>query len=339
MTEYNENEIADVGTIDDSVRVMKILSSAEDLLDYWDDSNDDDAIGYNQKDHNKNTMMLFEPTPIGPNGVEHIVSSEYPVAPQASSVDDICEAMLPMARNAPLSSAKVSSQVQSPSIFDTSNTKSNNASLTRHMKRQRLMMESPHPHDHAASVTAGRCTLTTAAPSSSSSDNRSSNSNSRDTRHHFRQYQASQWMERFEDLVQYKKTFGHCLVPHDFPSNQKLAQWVKRQRYQYKLKYMGRHSTLTDARQQELEQMGFVWDSHQAAWYERLECLKRFRQEFGHCNVPSKYQPDRSLAIWIKCQRRQMKLYRKGKKSTMTPERSRQLDRLSFDWNPRSLSS
>jgi hypothetical protein len=151
-----------------------------------------------------------------------------------------------------------------------------------------------------------------------------------------RQYQSDQWSDRFQDLVDFKEQIGHCLVPHNYPLNQQLAQWVKRQRYQFKLKNMSRHSTLTGIRQEALEEMGFVWDSHKAAWIERLEALKLFKAEHSHCNVPSNYD-DRALAIWVKCQRRQYKLYTKGERSTITEERFRELDGMDLDWNPRNL--
>jgi len=152
----------------------------------------------------------------------------------------------------------------------------------------------------------------------------------------FRPYQFDQWKDRFQDLVAFREKNGHCLVPHNFPENQQLAQWIKRQRYQYKLKQMHRHSTLTDERQITLESMGFVWDSHRAAWIERFEALKEFRAKHGHCSVASNYV-DRSLAIWVKCQRRQYKLYQQGSRSTMTEERFAQLDEMGFCWNPRNL--
>jgi hypothetical protein len=153
----------------------------------------------------------------------------------------------------------------------------------------------------------------------------------------FRRYQADQWSERFQELVIFRQQNWHCLVPHDFPVNQQLAQWVKRQRYQHKLKQMSRHSTLADEREAALEEMGFIWDSHKAAWEERFLSLYDFyKKQEGHSNVPSNF-PDRTLAIWVKCQRRQYKLYTRGKRSTMTAERIYQLEQLGFVWNPRNL--
>ncbi len=153
----------------------------------------------------------------------------------------------------------------------------------------------------------------------------------------FRRYQADQWNERFQELVIFRQQHGHCLVPHNFPENQQLAQWVKRQRYQHKLKQMSRHSTLTDEREAALEEMGFIWDSHKAAGEERFLSLYDFyKRQQGNSNVPSNF-PDRTLAIWVKCQRRQYKLYTRGKRSTMTAERIYQLEQLGFVWNPRNL--
>jgi hypothetical protein len=152
----------------------------------------------------------------------------------------------------------------------------------------------------------------------------------------FRFYQSEQWNDRFDDLVEFRTQHGHCLVPHDFSENPPLAQWVKRQRYQYKLKQEKRHSTLTDEREAKLEAMGFIWDSHKAVWEEKYKGLCYFREKRGHSNVPSKYD-DKPLAIWVKCQRRQYKLFLKGEQSAMNLERVVKLEFLHFVWNPRNL--
>lgn len=152
----------------------------------------------------------------------------------------------------------------------------------------------------------------------------------------FRDYEADQWTERFTELLQFKEANGHCLVPHTYPANPLLSQWVKRQRYQFKLKALGRHSTLTDDRQQMLEVAGFVWHCHQASWYEKLDALQKYQAHYGDCRVPPNYH-DRSLAVWVKCQRRQWKLFRKGQRCSITKHRIDILDKMGFEWNPRGL--
>ena len=47
----------------------------------------------------------------------------------------------------------------------------------------------------------------------------------------FRPYQAEQWTEKFDELIEFRKERGHCCVPHTFKENPSLARWVKRQRY------------------------------------------------------------------------------------------------------------
>ena len=157
-------------------------------------------------------------------------------------------------------------------------------------------------------------------------------------RRRFRAYEEDQWTERFNELLQFKDAHGHCLVPHTYPENLLLSQWVKRQRYQFKLKAQGRHSTLTGDRQQMLEAAGFVWHCHHASWYEKLEELKKYQACYGDCRVPPNYH-DRSLAVWVKRQRRQWKLLRKGRTQVcaISKHRIALLEKMGFEWNPRGL--
>lgn len=152
----------------------------------------------------------------------------------------------------------------------------------------------------------------------------------------FRPYQSGQWSEKFAELCQYRQRMGHCLVPHTFNENLPLARWVKRQRYQYKLMVEGKPSTMTEERVTALQDIGFVWDSQGAAWEERLAELMDFVRIFAHANVPSNYAENPQLATWVKCQRRQYKLFIENKPSNMTQERINKLESLGFEWELRS---
>lgn len=149
----------------------------------------------------------------------------------------------------------------------------------------------------------------------------------------FRAYQAENWTEKFEELLRFREENGHCLVPNCHPENPALAQWTKRQRYQYKLKQDGKRSTITDERVRALDEAGFVWDSHKAVWAERLEELKEFKKRYKHCNVPSRYKPNHQLAIWVKRQRRQWKNKIDRLPNCMTDERQRALEAIGFVWD------
>ena len=150
-------------------------------------------------------------------------------------------------------------------------------------------------------------------------------------RHQSGRFHDSQWSERFEELRSYKDRTGNTLVPqHSHHENPQLARWVKRQRYQYK------GSNMTQDRIKALEGIGFVWDSHSAAWQERMRELKEFKKSYDHCNVPTTYAANKQLAAWVKCQRRQYKLHLEGKDTNMTPERICDLESIEFEWLFRS---
>jgi hypothetical protein len=94
---------------------------------------------------------------------------------------------------------------------------------------------------------------------------------------------------------------------------------------------------MTPERLEALQALGFTWDSHSVAWYERWQELAKFKQRYGHPSVPKQYPENRKLAIWVKCQRRQYKLYASGQCSNMTPDRIEHLNSLGFVFNPRSV--
>jgi hypothetical protein len=117
----------------------------------------------------------------------------------------------------------------------------------------------------------------------------------------FRLHQSEHWRDRFAELVAYREKNGHCLVPNAFKDNVPLAEWVKRQRYQYKLKRLGHHSSMTDDRVRALEGLGFVWNSHDEVWEERFNDLTNYKAMNGNCNVPTRgYTPNPQLGIWVK---------------------------------------
>ena len=154
----------------------------------------------------------------------------------------------------------------------------------------------------------------------------------------FKPFHEEKWSHRYKELMHFHQEHGHAAVPHTYPPNLQLARWVKRQRRQYKLLKEHKPSTMTLERLEMLNQLDFVWDSHEVNWREKLMALDKFRREHGHCNVPSNYY-DKKLATWVKCQRRQYKLYMDGKGSAMCPERINQLEGRGFEWEVRSSSS
>mmetsp|Transcript_2171 Transcript_2171/g.3991 ORF Transcript_2171/g.3991 Transcript_2171/m.3991 type:complete len:934 (-) Transcript_2171:103-2904(-) len=77
-----------------------------------------------------------------------------------------------------------------------------------------------------------------------------------------------QWDERYNELVEFKKANGHCLVPQRYPSNPSLGTWVNTQRRHYKLLQDGRRSCLTEDRLKKLNEIGFVWSTQSSSAHE-----------------------------------------------------------------------
>ena len=57
------------------------------------------------------------------------------------------------------------------------------------------------------------------------------------------------WNQRFEELKDYKKQFGHCNVPWKYKANPQLGTWVAHQRSR----------TSNERRRAKLESIGFEW--------------------------------------------------------------------------------
>ena len=112
-----------------------------------------------------------------------------------------------------------------------------------------------------------------------------------------------------------------------------LPKWVKRQRYQYKLKMNGKHNTMTDERAQALEAIGFAWSSQDEVWEMRYEELCEYAKDHGHCNVPSEWAENTHLAVWVKCQRRQYRIRQGENNSGISDYRIAKLKTIGFKWN------
>ncbi|GMH37356.1 hypothetical protein BSKO_05229 [Bryopsis sp. KO-2023] len=138
-------------------------------------------------------------------------------------------------------------------------------------------------------------------------------------------YVRKRWTERYQELVVFKETHGHCRVPQMQPG---LGEWVKRQRQHLKKGHM----SLEDY--EDLLKIGFIFDGVSDKWsrsFKRLEC---FSQEFGHCCVPdgdsdiNKRYPE--LAAWVRQQRH---FQRTGQ---LSRDRFKRLDKIGFVWDLQS---
>jgi Helicase associated domain len=98
---------------------------------------------------------------------------------------------------------------------------------------------------------------------------------------------------------------------------------------------------LSDERETLLNEVGFVWDSHQASWNDHCQQLEAFFHAFGHFQIPSSADNAEyaSLSIWCKHQRRQYRNFVQGTgNTTITYDRIQKLEAIGFEWDPRNLA-
>jgi len=152
--------------------------------------------------------------------------------------------------------------------------------------------------------------------------------------------QRSSWKVRYEELQQFQIQNGHCRVPTVYAENPKLGQWVNSQRTQYKYFLDHKPTSLTEEKIRLLDGIGFLWrvdrahtgQRHRKTWDERLEELRQFRSEHGHCVVPILYVDNPKLGHWVNSQRTSYKYLQEGKPSSLTDDRIRSLNELGFAW-------
>lgn len=141
------------------------------------------------------------------------------------------------------------------------------------------------------------------------------------------------WQEHFKELVEYKKQHGHCNVPFDYEGNNFLGLWVSNQRTRFRLLKEGKPSHLTRNRVEQLNKLGFEW-AIRRTWKQRYNELVKFKNLYGHCNVPKQQQdkPGPQLSMWVVQQRTEYRNKKKGKPSSMTTDRIKRLEKIGFEW-------
>ena len=125
-----------------------------------------------------------------------------------------------------------------------------------------------------------------------------------------------EWLDRFNELTDYKAENGDCNVPQCQDS---LGRWVSSRREEFKA------GKLSDERIARLDSIGFAWDLNEQEWLDRLDELTNYKAARGDCNVP---MSQGSLGEWVGNQRQS---YKKGR---MSQERVDLLESIGFGWEP-----
>ena len=157
-----------------------------------------------------------------------------------------------------------------------------------------------------------------------------------------------QWMQKFNELVKYRKKHGDCLVPRRYKQNNVLlGNWVSKQRKEYKIVQKGGHSTLTQERIDLLDDLDFAWIIEykkigdkcdrfkilEDMWKQKFKEMKVYRKKHGDCLVPRRYEQNNvKLGYWAKHQRTEYKKWIKGEYTSFTQEKVDLLEGIDFAW-------
>jgi len=99
------------------------------------------------------------------------------------------------------------------------------------------------------------------------------------------------WEARFSQLEEYARKHSTCNIE---PKGKPLDNWCKYQRKRYKA------GKLSDSQIRRLENLGFKWviELRHNQWKARLEELRAYKQEQGHCQVPQKGSDHEVSVTW-----------------------------------------
>tara|TARA_R110000868_G_scaffold266583_1_gene525794 strand:- start:1704 stop:2339 length:636 start_codon:yes stop_codon:yes gene_type:complete len=101
------------------------------------------------------------------------------------------------------------------------------------------------------------------------------------------------WKKHCAELRAFKRKYGHTNVPRKYPTNKALRGFVQYYRNCYK------NNTLPQAKINELNAVGFIWDPIQYLWSIQFNELQAYQQKYGHTNVPAKSTEYPTLSNWV----------------------------------------
>jgi superfamily II DNA or RNA helicase/ferredoxin-thioredoxin reductase catalytic subunit len=137
------------------------------------------------------------------------------------------------------------------------------------------------------------------------------------------------WNEMYQKLIEYKNIYGNCNVPARWSKEPKLGRWVSGQR---KTRKIGK---LSEERIEKLNKIGFIWNPSQTfenIWEEMFETLIKYKNVYGHYNVPQKWTENPKLGHWVSRQRAAKK------EGQLEQRRIDKLNSIGFVWDVKNAS-
>jgi Helicase associated domain len=145
-------------------------------------------------------------------------------------------------------------------------------------------------------------------------------------------FRTLSWKERIQQLQDYKKVHGNLNIP---ANHAELGHFTGNIRRAYKYLQEGKKTGFTQAKATQLEQIGFSFlvgkrkanPVEMKTWEEQFDLLRQFKQQTGHTIVPQHFP---GLGRWVKQMRREFKLMKENKRTTLTSEKVMMLADIGF---------
>ena len=130
---------------------------------------------------------------------------------------------------------------------------------------------------------------------------------------------AERWDKKYKELQAFYKEHGHSNVSKKYNKSSELSLWVSNMRR--------RSHCLSKEQLRLLEKVDFCWAVDKAHWESCYDRLKAYRAKNGHCLVPSRWEEDPNLSMWVSHQRH---CYKVGH---IDQEKACRLNELGFVWD------
>ena len=130
-----------------------------------------------------------------------------------------------------------------------------------------------------------------------------------------------QWMRGFWAAQEYFEKYGNIDVPSTYVPEEEDGVWL----YEFLKRNRLNQDRLYERQRMMLDSLGMDWTIPDP-WEEKFQELVKFKEEFGHCDVPGDYGP---LGRWVADTR----------KRPPEDERKQRLDDIGFEWDGRKSRS
>jgi len=141
--------------------------------------------------------------------------------------------------------------------------------------------------------------------------------------------QKAAWMEKYDELLEYRSYHGDCIVPNEYDNNRPLGIWVDQQRQHYSRRINGKEvHSMTDERIELLDAIDFCWNALDARWLTQFEELNNHVRVNGFGRSPPR--SSRQLQGWLTYQRKLYREQQNGEEVSLNADRLLKLRSLGF---------